>query len=259
MTKGTSNSDLQSNYDFIQNLPLVRKLNTKIKKLKRTNSILNRVILHLGGNLDKPNVIDLTGDDIVIKEEPDDERITYKLEESCDIEANSFECECCTKTVVVRDDDEENEYMIANCDGCNAMSCRDCLTTDKEGKCKSCVEEEEVEASEEEEEEEEVEASEEEEVEASEEEEVEASEEEEEEEVEASEEEEEEEEVEASEEEEEEEEVEVEDDEEVFEVTIKGNTYYTNNAQNGEIYAIDSEGDPGDQVGSFRKGKAVFI
>ena len=88
MTKNTSNSDLQSNYDFIQNLPLVRKLNTKIKKLKRTNSILNRVILHLGGNLDKPNVIDLTGDDIVIKEEPDDERITYKLEESCDIEAN---------------------------------------------------------------------------------------------------------------------------------------------------------------------------
>ena len=88
MTKNTSNSDLQSNYDFIQNLPLVRKLNTKIKKLKRTNSILNRVILHLGGNLDKPNVIDLTGDYIVIKEEPDDERITYKLEESCDIEAN---------------------------------------------------------------------------------------------------------------------------------------------------------------------------
>ena len=56
----------------------------------------------------------------------------------------------------------------------------------------------------------------------------------------------------------EEEEVEVEDEEEVFEVTIKGNTYYTSDAQNGEIYAIDEEGDPGDQIGMFKSGIAKF-
>jgi hypothetical protein len=121
------------------------------------------------------------------------------------------------------------------------------------------AEEEEVE--EEEVEEEEVEEVEEEEVEEVEEEEVEeaqSSEEVEEEEVE----EEEVEEAQSSEEVEEEEEVEevgdAESDEEVFEVTIKGKAYYTTNATNGVIYAIENDESVGDEIGVFENGKAKF-
>ena len=121
------------------------------------------------------------------------------------------------------------------------------------------VEEEEVE---EEEVEEEVEV-EEEEVE----EEVEVEEEEEEEEVEEVEEEEEVEEAEEGEEEEEveeeEEEVEVEEVEEgeeegleVEEVVIHGKTYFASNTTNGDIYAMDADGEVGDKVGAFVQGKA---
>jgi chromosome segregation ATPase len=119
--------------------------------------------------------------------------------------------------------------------------------------------EEEVEATEEEEEatEEEVEATEEEE-EATEEEE-EATEEE----VEATEEEEEatEEEVEATEEEVEatEEEVEAEEEEaDVYEVTIKGKTYYVSNEVDSIIYAADENGDISIEAGMYKNGKPVF-
>jgi hypothetical protein len=105
-------------------------------------------------------------------------------------------------------------------------------------------EEEEVEVEEEEEEEVEVE---EEEVEVEEEEEVEV---EEEEEVEA----EEEEEVEV----EEEEEVEVEESGEVYEVTIKGKTYYVTNETDSIIYDVDENGDVSLEVGIYKSGKPVF-
>jgi hypothetical protein len=127
-------------------------------------------------------------------------------------------------------------------------------------------EEEEVEVEEEEEEEEgEVEVEEEEEeveVEESaeeEEEEVEESAEEEEEEVEESAEEEEEEVEESAEEEEEEVEESAEEEElEVFEITINGTEYYTTNENDGVIYAVDADGEVGDEIGKFVNKKPVF-
>ena len=47
-------------------------------------------------------------------------------------------------------------------------------------------------------------------------------------------------------------------DEEVFEVTIRGKTYFTADAKNGEIYDTDLNGDVGDQVGMFINGKPSF-
>jgi len=74
--------------------------------------------------------------------------------------------------------------------------------------------------------------------------------------------------VEKSEEEEEEEvvveeaeEEEVEEDaeeEEVYEVKIKGKTYFTTNEKTGVIYAMDADGDVGDEVGNFVNGVATF-
>jgi hypothetical protein len=76
-------------------------------------------------------------------------------------------------------------------------------------------------------------------------------------------EEEEEEEEEAEEVEEEEEEAEeaeeVEEEEEVYEIEINGVLYFTNDKENGEIYKIDADGDPGDIVGNFKNGKAKFL
>jgi hypothetical protein len=57
----------------------------------------------------------------------------------------------------------------------------------------------------------------------------------------------------------EEEEVEEEDEDEVYEIEIKGVLYFTNDKENGEIYKIDADGDPGDIVGNFKNGKAIFI
>jgi len=46
-------------------------------------------------------------------------------------------------------------------------------------------------------------------------------------------------------------------EEEVYEVTIKGKTYYVVNEQNGPIYAADAD-DVGDQVGKYVNGVATF-
>lgn len=57
----------------------------------------------------------------------------------------------------------------------------------------------------------------------------------------------------------EEEEVEkVEDDQEteVYEVTIRGTKYFTTDSKNGTIYAMDENGDVGDEVGQFKNGIA---
>ena len=69
--------------------------------------------------------------------------------------------------------------------------------------------------------------------------------------------EEEEEEEEAAEEEEEAEEEEAE-EEEVFEITIKGTAYYTTNEVSGVIYAVDADGEVGDEIGKFVDKKPVF-
>ena len=49
-----------------------------------------------------------------------------------------------------------------------------------------------------------------------------------------------------------------EDDTEVFEITIKGKAYYTNNETNGNIYKILDDEDVGPVVGKFVDGKAKF-
>jgi len=73
---------------------------------------------------------------------------------------------------------------------------------------------------------------------------------------------EEEQEAEAEEEEEEEEEepaaAQQDDDTEVFEITIQGKAYYTNNETNGKIYSILTDEDVGPVVGSFVNGRAKF-
>ena len=89
-----------------------------------------------------------------------------------------------------------------------------------------------------------------------------------EEEVEEEEVEEEEEEVEEEEEEVEEEEVEEEEveavasledeEEEVFEVEIDDVSYFTNNDENGVLYAVDENGDPGNKVGYLKDGEPFF-
>jgi hypothetical protein len=57
---------------------------------------------------------------------------------------------------------------------------------------------------------------------------------------------------------EEDEEIEVEEEEEVYEITIKGTKYFTTNEKNGDIYSIDSDGDPCDVVGKFVNGRQQF-
>ena len=49
-----------------------------------------------------------------------------------------------------------------------------------------------------------------------------------------------------------------EEDTEVFEITIKGKAYYTNNETSGNIYAILEDEDVGPVVGKFVGGKAKF-
>jgi hypothetical protein len=41
-------------------------------------------------------------------------------------------------------------------------------------------------------------------------------------------------------------------------VTIKGKAYYTTNATNGVIYAIETDESVGDEIGVFENGKAKF-
>ena len=123
----------------------------------------------------------------------------------------------------------------------------------------SSLEEEEAEEEEVEEEEAEEEEAEEEEAEEEEAEEEEEVEEVEEEEAEEEEEEEEEEEVEEEEAEEEEvEEEEAEEEEEVFEIEIDDVTYFTNNEENGIIYDVDKDGNPGNKIGYLKDGEPFF-
>jgi hypothetical protein len=55
-----------------------------------------------------------------------------------------------------------------------------------------------------------------------------------------------------------EEEEEEEEEEEVYEVTIKGKTYYVMNEKNSIIYDIDENGDISIEVGAYKNGKPVF-
>jgi hypothetical protein len=45
---------------------------------------------------------------------------------------------------------------------------------------------------------------------------------------------------------------------EVYEVTISGKSYYVTDEKNGKIYAIDKDEDVGDEIGEFKNGKPSF-
>lgn len=47
-------------------------------------------------------------------------------------------------------------------------------------------------------------------------------------------------------------------DEEVYEVIIKGKTYYTSNEKSGVIYGVDENGDVSLEVGVYKDGKPTF-
>ena len=48
-------------------------------------------------------------------------------------------------------------------------------------------------------------------------------------------------------------------EEEVYEVTIKGKSYYTSNEKNGTIYGLDENGDVSIEVGVYKAGKPTFF
>ena len=54
------------------------------------------------------------------------------------------------------------------------------------------------------------------------------------------------------------EEGEEEEEEEVEEVEIDGKDYYTNDSNNGNIYEVLEDGDPGDKIGWYENGIAFF-
>jgi len=58
--------------------------------------------------------------------------------------------------------------------------------------------------------------------------------------------------------EEDEEEEEVDEEEEVFEIEIDDITYYATNEENGPLYEVDKDGDPGNKVGYLKDGEPFF-
>ena len=59
--------------------------------------------------------------------------------------------------------------------------------------------------------------------------------------------------------EEEESEEEEEEEEEAFEIEIEDVTYFATGEENGNIYEIDSAGDPGKKVGYIKDGEPIFF
>lgn len=47
-------------------------------------------------------------------------------------------------------------------------------------------------------------------------------------------------------------------EEEVFEIEIDDITYYTENEENGNIYSVDENGEPGDKIGYLKEGEPFF-
>ena len=226
----------EENMNAILNLPIVKELMKKNKKLQKKNKALHNLIYSLpefrcscyknccGQNKVQPlfeQTVEFV-DKVFIKKEPG----TNEVREP-EI--------CIDDEVVILDKNPDVKPNIV-------------YEIEELEEIKEVVEEEETEVVEETEEEEEV-------VEETEEEEEVVEETEEEEEV-----------VEETEEEEEvveeTEEVEVEETEEdageVYEVTILGKSYYVTDEKNGKIYAIDKDEDVGDEIGEFKDGKPCF-
>ena len=96
MSTATKQKKIQSNYDHLMELPLVKKLQKKLRTLKDENRALQRVILHFGNSLNEESeVIDLTNekDDINLEivgkslnkhHVDDEEHIQYDIVDSLD-------------------------------------------------------------------------------------------------------------------------------------------------------------------------------
>ena len=254
-----SNTDLNSNYNALSQLPIVKKtlkcvrrLIKENKEIKKENEMLKKMIDTLFDRQTKGNSkccgrrhkstqsplpeVHIKKEKNIIDISNEPENITYELRDTCNTTDKPFTY-----------GDETNDIV----EGIKIMDIKE-LEEEVEVEVEVEESEEEVEIEvevEESEEEVEVEV----EVEESEEEvevEVEESEEEVEVEVEESEEE-----VEVEVEESAEEE---EADEEVYELTIKNKSYYVSNETDGPIYAILEDEDIGDQIGEFKKGKPTF-
>jgi hypothetical protein len=217
----------RQNYAALLDLPIVKELLRKNKKLRKENKSLKNLIYSLPefrcicSNVEPSR--ESTTRTIRIKREP--------------VASEPTECETLTENddVVFIDKNKQNIVYVIN-----------------EADDSGIDDEVDLEEQEEEQEEDEVEE---------EQEEVEVEEEEEQDEVD---EEQEQDEVEEEEQEEVEEEEEVqpepepEAEEEVFEVKIAGKAYYTTNQKNGKIYAVTADEDIGDEVGAFVDSKAKF-
>jgi ubiquitin/flagellar biosynthesis GTPase FlhF len=254
----------------IKKHPFVKSLLKKNKKLEKENRKLEKKLLDILLNGDKKReviVIDDDDDDapvfvpevkkVVIKEEPQVKKVVIKEEPQKTletfIEKQNITIVIPKVPVIEEEEEEEVEVEAAVEEAADAVE----EAADAVEVAADAVEEEEVEVEEEEFEEEEVEAADavEEEVAADAvEEEVEVDSEEEEVAADA---------VEVEEEVEEVEEVEeaddaVEDEESVYEITIKGKTYYVTNEVDSIIYVADDNGDISEEVGVFKNGKPVF-
>ena len=246
-------SKYRDNYNALLHLPIVKRLYEKNRLLKKENDSLKNLIYALPEfrrdppqcckktvKKEKVEVIDLT----------EEENITYSFTgNSTPITNMSTTARSISFTEEEEEEEEEESVEAEEEEEEESVEAEEEEEEEEEESVEAEEEEEEesVEAEEAEEESVEAEEAEEESVEAEEEEESVEAEEEEEDSVEA---EEEEESVEAEEEEEEE--------EEVFEINIKGTTYYTSNEQNGVIYEVDKDEDVGPEVGKFKKGVPEF-
>jgi hypothetical protein len=234
--------------DAIANaLAMIERLQNDVRALQLENDALRLQI----SEPENENITLIIEDAEIVEPTKERQNVTdAKLEEEEEEEEASEEEEA-EEEAEEEDEEEEEEEEEEEAEEDDSdekeaeAEAEDGSSEEKEEKEEEVVEEEEEEVVEEEEEE----VVEEEEEEAGEEEEEEVVEEEEEE---AGEEEEEEEEVVEEEEEEAGEEV------EVFEVEIKGKTYFTTDETSGAIYESLPDGDIGDEVGSFVKGKPIF-
>ena len=77
--------EMEENFMYIQNLPFVLKIQKKMKKLKKENKLLNKLVLHLSESIQTSEVVDLTSND------SDEERINYSIEEDEPTKSVTFE------------------------------------------------------------------------------------------------------------------------------------------------------------------------
>jgi len=227
---------LEANYVALLNLPIVKELLRKNKKLRKENKSLKNLVYSLPEFRCVCHRSSETRT-VRIKKEPRNQEEPTECEPLAEDEDEVVFVEAEKQNIVYVIDEQDDELDELDDDD----------LAEEQDEAEEEAEAEEEEADEEEADEEEPEE------EAEEEEQDEAEEEQDETEVEEQEEADEEQE-EADEEQEEAEGAE----EEVFEVQVSGKSYYTSDQKNGKIYAITADEEIGDEVGVFVDGKAKF-